>query len=60
MARRPVEWTAGFGWGGQRLFILPGEDTVIVVHAGLYHTMQQGIVGATVLNRHVLPAIVKP
>jgi CubicO group peptidase (beta-lactamase class C family) len=60
VARRPVEWAAGFGWGGQRLFIVPGEDTVVVVHAGLYHTMQQSIVGATVLNRHVLPAIVKP
>jgi len=57
---RPVEWAAGFGWGGQRLFVVPGEDLVVVVHAGLYHTMNQSIVGATVLNRHVLPAIVKP
>jgi CubicO group peptidase (beta-lactamase class C family) len=60
VAGRAVEWAAGFGWGGQRLYIVPSEDLVVVVHAGLYHTMQQSIVGATVLNRHVLPAIVKP
>jgi len=60
VAGRSIEWAAGFGWGGQRLFIVPSEDLVAVVHAGLYHTMQQSIVGAAVLNRYVLPAIVKP
>jgi CubicO group peptidase (beta-lactamase class C family) len=60
VAGRAVEWAAGVGWGGQRLFIVPSEDLVVVVHAGLYYTMNQSIVGTTVLNRHVLPAIVKP
>lgn len=60
VAGRTIEWAAGFGWGGQRLFIVPSEDLVVVVHAGLYHTLAQSIVGATVLNRHVLPAIAKP
>ena len=60
VAGRAIDWAAGFGWGGQRLYIVPSEDLVVVVHAGLYHTMQQSVVSATVLNRHVLPAIVKP
>jgi CubicO group peptidase (beta-lactamase class C family) len=58
--RRAVEWAAGVGWGGQRLFILPSEDTVIVVHAGLYGQASQSAPGGAVLNRFVLPALVKP
>ncbi len=58
--RRAVEWAAGVGWGGQRLYILPSEETLIVVHAGLYGQPFQSAPGGAVLNRHVLPAIVKP
>jgi CubicO group peptidase (beta-lactamase class C family) len=57
--RRPVEWAAGYGLGGQRLYILPEQDIVVVVHAGLYPAPYQSAPGYLVLNRHVLPAIVK-
>lgn len=33
---REVGWTAGFGLGGQRLFVVPSQGLVVVVMAGAY------------------------
>lgn len=58
--RRELSWIAGVGWGGQRLFVVPALDLVILVHAGLYSgPIFQAILGMAVLNRHVLPAVVR-
>jgi CubicO group peptidase (beta-lactamase class C family) len=57
---REVEWALGLGYGGQRLFIVPALDLVVLVHAGLYHSSIQGMVPLIVLNRYVLPAIKEP
>ncbi|WP_341896182.1 serine hydrolase [Ferrovibrio terrae] len=55
--KRETVWAAGYGHGGQRLYILPEQNIVIVVHAGLYASPLQGAVGHIILNRHVLPAV---
>jgi CubicO group peptidase (beta-lactamase class C family) len=60
VARREVDWTAGVGLGGQRLFVVPDRDIVVVVTAGLYSGPMfifQGLVGGTVLNRYALAAL---
>ena len=53
---REVDWAAGVGYGGQRLFIIPSLDLVVLVHAGLYSSPKQDWVGNVVLNQFVLPA----
>ena len=51
---RAIEWVAGVGYGGQRLFIVPALDLVVLVHAGLYASSMQSWVPLIVLNRFVL------
>jgi len=46
-------WTAGFGSGGQRLFIVPGLDLVVVVNA-FEHRYS---IPLAILNRFVLPTV---
>lgn len=54
---REVDWSAGVGLGGQRLFILPSLDMVVLVMAGLYHSEAQTSVPLQVLNRYALAAV---
>lgn len=56
-----LRWSAGVGWGGQRLFLVPDRDLLVVVTAGLYDQPDdQDALGRTVLERYVLPAATKP
>ncbi len=54
---REVDWIAGVGYGGQRLFIVPSLDLVVLVHAGLYNSSMQAWVPLSILNRYVLAAV---
>ena len=53
---RNLLWTAGVGYGGQRLFIQPDLDLVVMVNAGHYASFLQGVIPLAVFNRWVLPA----
>jgi len=53
--RRREPMVAAFGNGGQRLFVFPGLDLVVVVTAGNYNSRDQGVGPARVLNDIVLP-----
>jgi hypothetical protein len=53
--RRRERMIAAFGNGGQRLFVFPGLDLVVVVTAGNYNSRDQGESPARVLNDVVLP-----
>ena len=56
--RREITWGAAFGYGGQRLFVLPQYKLAVVVMAGLYsEPVLQSMVGEIVLRRYALTAL---
>jgi CubicO group peptidase (beta-lactamase class C family) len=52
-----VDWAVGYGLGGQRLFVLPQLDMVVLVMAGLYRSDTQSVGPLIALNRHALAAV---
>ena len=48
-----LTWIAGFGSGGQRLFIVPGLDLVVAINAFNYRSH----IPIAILNRFVMPAV---
>jgi len=53
--RREIRWIAGFGNGGQRVYVVPEMDLVVAVNAGAYGEPQ--IVGGIAMQEYILPAI---
>jgi CubicO group peptidase (beta-lactamase class C family) len=52
-----VDWAVGYGLGGQRLYIAPQLDMVVLVMTGLYPSDMQAWVPLQVLNRYALAAV---
>jgi CubicO group peptidase (beta-lactamase class C family) len=52
-----LTWVAGVGLGGQRLYVVPSLDLVVMITAGHYRDGLQGTVPFGIFNRVVLPAV---
>ena len=55
--RREHTWFAGFGSGGQRLFVVPSLELVVMVNAAHYGDPLEDVIPTAVLNDLVLPAV---
>ena len=53
---KKLAWSAGFGNGGQRLFIVPELDLTVVINAGAYNNPQIRRAG-TEIFRQILMAV---
>ena len=52
-----LTWAAGVGLGGQRLYVVPALDLVVMITAGHYRDSLQGPIPFGIFNRVVLPAV---
>jgi CubicO group peptidase (beta-lactamase class C family) len=54
---REVKWTAAMGLGGQRIFIVPELDLVVMCTGGLYGRPKEGQGALDILVNSVIPSV---
>jgi CubicO group peptidase (beta-lactamase class C family) len=52
-----IKWIAAMGLGGQRIFIVPDLDLVVMTTSGLYGSPRQGNAALDILYSSVIPSI---
>jgi CubicO group peptidase (beta-lactamase class C family) len=52
-----IKWIAAVGLGGQRIFIVPDLDLVVMTTSGLYTSPRQGNAALDILYSSVIPSI---
>ena len=54
---KDVKWIAAQGLGGQRIFIIPDLDLVMVTTSGLYGSPRQGNAALDILANFIIPSV---
>ena len=54
---KDVKWIAAMGLGGQRIFVVPELDLVVMTTAGLYGSGLQGRAALDILANFIIPSI---
>lgn len=57
---RTIAWIGAYGYGGQRIIVVPSLDMVVVITAGNFETDPQEKVPYELLTRFILPAVTNP
>jgi CubicO group peptidase (beta-lactamase class C family) len=56
-ADKEIKWIAAMGLGGQRIFIIPSLDLVMMTTQGLYTSGRQGNASLDILSSFVIPSL---
>lgn len=54
---KEVKWIGAFGWGGQRIIIVPDLDLVMMTTAAQYGQPKEGLAAMDILTNIVIPAV---
>ena len=55
--KKEVKWIAATGSGGQRIFIVPDRDLVVMTTSGLYFQRYQGDGALDMMANYILPSV---
>ncbi|WP_342735279.1 serine hydrolase [Bradyrhizobium sp. B117] len=53
---KEIKWVGAFGWGGQRIFIVPELDLVMMTSAAQYGQPKEGLAAIDILTNIVIPS----
>lgn len=54
---KEVKWIGAFGWGGQRIIVVPDLDLVMMTTAAQYGEPKEGLAAMDILTNIVIPAV---
>jgi hypothetical protein len=54
---KDIKWVAAFGWGGQRIFVVPELDLVMMTTAAQYGQPKEGLAAIDILTNIVIPSV---
>jgi CubicO group peptidase (beta-lactamase class C family) len=54
---KEVRWIAAFGWGGQRIFVIPELDMVVMMTSGGFGLPKEGLAQFDILANVIIPSV---